>query len=1153
MSRKKHLRPVLAVLFLFGYLASPAGGEIPPRNVDESEAPPYALPDPLVFRDGTSVDAADQWTKKRRGEILALFEENVYGKTPLGRPETLRWETLSEEDSPFESAQRKIVRLHFTENAFVDLLIYLPKAADPKFPVPVALGLNFQGNHTVSGDRGVPLGTVWNETRENGRRIRIAQPARDSQRGAQSRRWPVQTVIQHGFALVTAYYCQIEPDFDGGIEWGVRRDMPRPKEDQWGSLGAWAWGLSRIMDYIAEDGAEGRLDASKVMLLGHSRLGKAALWAAAQDERFAIVVSNNSGCGGAALSSREFGETVHLLNSVRPEWFAQNDHAYNKRIRECPVDQHELIALAAPRPVYVASATEDLNADPRGEFLAALHADPVYRLLGTDGIAGVDRMPPPDTPVGGRIRYHVRTGKHDILEYDWLRYLHFAATYFEKDPGTVETLPGTSPLTWVGDCARRNNEAGRNFLDRKTAESVSHRARYWNRNFDSRNAYEDSVLPDRQRLRHLAGIRDARLPFESPTIVRTFEIPEVLAESATHRLYAVTWPVFDRFTAEGLLLEPKTDRPAGTIIHLPHAGYVPEDVLGLTDKKYEPGFETPIKDRRVLIPATIDREIMQYGRIELTRREYVHRAAYQLGRHVLGYEIQGVLALVDWLKSRDPAAPVRVEGYGDGGMAALYAGAVDTRIDELVVAGYFDDRNRMCDEPLDRNVFALLDRFGDAELASLVAPRKLTVFNRTAPVLTLTAGKGGAPGSLVPPRTETVLAEIERARKLVEPFRNDNWLRFERDEPVPAGTVTIRNAFLRPETVLAPRRPDPAGRQQRILDGMDRHTQFLLDLSERTRKEFWGKIDTTSPEAFEKSCRWYRDYFGREIIGLFDEEPVPPNPRSRKYADLPTHVIYEVELDVFRGLTAYGLLLLPKDLREGRKRPVVVCQHGRNGRPSSAIRGGRERSMIGFATDLVERGYVVFAPQNMYTLEEEFRYNQRKAFPLGKTIFSLIVPQHRVITAWLASQPFVDGDKIAFYGISYGGESAMRIPPLVDRYCLSICSADFNSWNKKVASNRLPFSFMRTREYEMFWFDLANTFDYSDMAALIAPRPFMVERGHVDTVALDEYVAFEYAKVRFLYDCLLKIPERTTIHWFDGPHRIDGTETYPFLDRWLKE
>jgi hypothetical protein len=314
-----------------------------------------------------------------------------------------------------------------------------------------------------------------------------------------------------------------------------------------------------------------------------------------------------------------------------------------------------------------------------------------------------------------------------------------------------------------------------------------------------------------------------------------------------------------------------------------------------------------------------------------------------------------------------------------------------------------------------------------------------------------------------------------------------------------------------------------------------------------------AKVDRTSrdPEKFAASTEAYRQHFYDELIGRFDTELLAASPRSRQVYDETLYTGYEVVLDVFPDVFAYGILLLPKGTQPGERRPVVVCQHGLEGRPADVADPKQVNAAYNqYACRLAERGFIVFAPQNLYIFTDRFRSLQRKANPLGKTLYSIIVPQHQQIVNWLASLPMVDPDRIAFYGLSYGGKTAMRVPALVPEYCLSICSADFNDWIWKNAATDSPYSYVTTGEYEIFEFDLGNTYNYAEMAALIAPRPFMVERGHHDGVAPDTRVAYEYAKIRLLY-ADLKIPERTEIEFFDGPHTIHGVGTFDFLHRHL--
>ena len=753
----------------------------------------------------------------------------------------------------------------------------------------------------------------------------------------------------------------------------------------------------------------------------------------------------------------------------------------------------------------------------------------------------------------------------------------------------VIALPNTQPLTMEGDLAAQMVDGVDRFLSRKTEESVARRARHWNRDFSSVEAYNKSVEPNRKRLAHILGVRDARHAFDSPgTITIEDAKPSFQTSGSRFGFFWITqrWPLVGDVWAESYVLMPRGGAGSGVVIVIPDADQTPEQLIGLVDDLPP---ERQIARRlaesgcQVVVLSLVNRALeARNGRSKLTTREFLHRPAYELGRTLMGYEVQQVLAIVDyWTRALRELSrgPVAVAGVGEGGLVALYAAALEPRIEAVFVSGAFDGRLGTWSEPVERNVFGLLDEFGGAELASLVAPRPLIIEACAWPSVEVSAGNGGAPGKLVTPSLGAVAQEVERANALVaglNPGANVSLVASGANGDGPFGSEAALRAFLKalkPENEVASLQPndapdenlneeDRAGffkqrnakRQARMLHELDRHNQQLLAESPYVRAEFMKKLDTSSPEKYAETVEEYRRIFYDDVIGRFDEAMLPANPRSRKIFENDKMTGYEVVLDVWPDVFAYGILVLPKDIKEGEKRPVVVCQHGLEGRPQDVsdpkVKNG---SYNQYGLRLAERGFITFAPQNLYIGQDRFRTLQRKANPLGKTLFSIIVPQHQQITDWLKTLPQVDGERIAFYGLSYGGKSAMRIPPLVKNYCLSICSADFNEWVWKNASTRSPYSYVRTGEYEIFEWDLGSTFNYAEMAALIAPRPFMVERGHFDGVAPDETVAYEFAKVRNLYAARLKLPpEDCQIEWFVGPHTIHGVGTFRFLHHHLK-
>ncbi len=739
----------------------------------------------------------------------------------------------------------------------------------------------------------------------------------------------------------------------------------------------------------------------------------------------------------------------------------------------------------------------------------------------------------------------------------------------------AQSLPGTGEITWSEpDLSSRLMDGAHRFVERKIAEAPARRSAYWNRDFSSTAAYDASVAPSRERLKRILGVVDARLPAAMEWYGDEAN-PTLVAETSRYRVYQVRWPVLEGVWGCGLYVQPNSV-PAARAVLIPDAGQLPEELLGLAPgtpvalhaarRLAENGFE-------LVLPVTVSRARLvtddpALKQSDQTYREWIYRQAFHLGRHVIGYEIQTALAAVDWLRSRPgQGLGVGIAGYAEGGLTAFYSAATEPAIAAALVSGYFDSRQRVWSEPIYRNVWSLLQEFGDAEVAGLILPRGLVIEHAPVPEIT------GHKGDWHTPDQATVAAEVDRIERggLLPP--PDLIISAEgpcSDAALLAFAQKLGVNSLAPLSNELPaerrRSFDAPARHQRFVRELEGHVQRLVQGAAHVRDAWflhaampelaewrWSTeptLPTHPPGRFEAASARFREVFLNEAMGRFDEELLPLNPRSRLVKATESWTAYDVVLDVYPELFAWGLLVVPKDLKPGERRPVVVCQHGRDGLPRNLL-DGNTSGYRNVAAVLASRGFITFAPHNLYRGEDRYRWLDRKANTIQATLFSFIIASHDQILRWLGSLSFVDPTRIAFYGLSYGGETAMRVPSVLTGYCLSICSGDFNQWTRKVAATDEPFSFMRTIEWEMPYWNLGHAFDYAEMGYLIFPRPFMVERGHRDLVGRDAWVAHEYAKVRWLY-AQMGLADRTAIEFFQGGHSMRAEGTFDFLHRHLR-
>ena len=759
----------------------------------------------------------------------------------------------------------------------------------------------------------------------------------------------------------------------------------------------------------------------------------------------------------------------------------------------------------------------------------------------------------------------------------------------------IPPLPGTAPLTIQRPLDEVMIEGIDRFLLRKTDQQQAIRRAAWTAALADAGGREAFCAESRNRLREILGVVDARVPGREVLLRGTAGAPIQIAATKDWTVLRVSFEALDDVTAEGIVLLPPLRDPRAWVVAIGDAAWTPEAFAGLLGDGGAAGEASRLPRAlvaagcAVFIPTILDRndEFAGNPAVRFTNqphREYVYRPAFELGRHPLGYEIAKVLAAIDRIAAGAGAAnaavpPIGVCGVGEGGRIALLAAACDERIDATLVCGAFGPREATWQEPIDRNVWRLLTTASDAEVAGLVLPRSLVLEAARVPEFSGPAkpregrSGGAAPGTIGQIPAADFEDEFATARAYAKLIDADE--RLERagnpQAPEPAGSAEAVRPFLR--SLGIDLRPGPLPKVEATLDAeavaetardrmrrqveeLSRFTQRLLERSATVRAKDWhdvlsaaqGKDAARATTAVDA----HRERIRRDLIGLIPDELLPFAANSRQILDDPAFTGWEVTIDVFPDVIAGGILLVPKGIPAGEKRPAVVCQHGLEGVPMDVITTAGPSFPIykAFAAELARRGYVTFAPQNPYRGHDRFRTLQRKGNPLGLTLFSTIIPQHGRIIDFLATLPEVDAERIGFYGLSYGGKTAMRVPPFEPRYKLSICSADYNEWVRKNAVDHVPYSYVFTPEYEIFEWNMGRLANYAELSWLIWPRPFMVERGHDDGVAPDEWVAAEFAKTKRHY-VKLGAGNNAEIEWFDGPHAINGRGTYDFLDRHL--
>lgn len=710
----------------------------------------------------------------------------------------------------------------------------------------------------------------------------------------------------------------------------------------------------------------------------------------------------------------------------------------------------------------------------------------------------------------------------------------------------------------------------RTFYENRIPEIKARRELYWDRDTSSAEAYNVSVAPNRDRFRSILGAVDERVPVFMEKLNK-------VAETENYTIYEVQWPVLKEIIpgpplqdwpeldvphkvfGEGLYLEVK-GKPKGYTIAVPDADQQPEELAGLiSTAEGNSDFARHLAENgyNVVIPVIIDRTNRWSRGTDRSSRSWIYSQGHEMGRTVAGYEIQKLEALVDWFEEQGGNnANIGIAGYGEGGLLAFYTAALDTRIDAALVSGYFAPRERIWEEPIYRNVWGLLHEFGDAELASLIAPRSLIVEYSKVPEYDSEQNSGKKiepPGKLWTHPFSEVEKEFKRIGKLTgKQIGERTLLNNEDQKEAPYCAYNTMNHFMKQLGHTDPvalttdlpvklrQNVNTTERMGRMVEQMVGHTQLLLRNSEYVRKKFTETIDDQEQ---------LRHFFNHELAGYVDNDFLPLNARTKLFDDQPDYVCYDVVLDVLPNVSLWGIISIPKDIKKGEKRPVIVLQHGRGGMPTTALNEGAGYFSAG--RKLTERGFIVFTPFGNWTGETRFRWIDRIAKPVKAGQWSTVGRQHQQLIRWLSVLPFVDTSRIALYGKSIGGQTASIIASMLPEYALSINCAYFNESARKESSIYFPASFVYHVDSEMPMWNRGHTLEYAEMANyLIYPRPFMVEHGKQDGIAPPGWVEHEYEKVKRYYEKMGK-GELTVLDLHEGGHIINEVVSFPFLHKYL--